>query len=125
MPFKRSLMTDTARELRQKATEAEKLLWDRLRRKHVSGLKFRRQHPIKFYVVDFCCPRVHLIVELDGSVHDDPDNAFLDRERETNLMTWGYAILRIRNQRVLKNIDGVMTEIGEWVLKLNTRLTEG
>ncbi len=104
-------LTDAAKELRHKQTPAEKILWDIVRTKKFLGLKFRRQHPIKFYVVDFCCVALKLVIEIDGSVHDDKDQAYQDREREFNLTQWGYRVVRFRNAEVIHHLDQVLRRL--------------
>ena len=73
---------DRARDLRQKETESERTAWYLLRSLRFKGFKFRRQHPIGQFIVDFCCPQRHLIVELDGSVHRQPSQAKWDLRRD-------------------------------------------
>jgi very-short-patch-repair endonuclease len=65
-----------ARELRQEGTEAEKLLWNALRGKRLDGLKFRRQHPYENTILDFFCVEHQLVIELDGSIHDLPNQSY-------------------------------------------------
>ena len=98
-----------ARELRQQMTPAEAALWERLRRKQLSGLKFRRQHPIERFIVDFYCPSARLIVEVDGEIHRYQERD--DAARDAFLMQRGYRILRFRNEAVLQNIEKVLEKI--------------
>ena len=86
-----------ARELRQTSTETEQAAWRLLRGIKFKGFKFRRQHPLGPYVVDFCCAQRRLIVELDGSVHAQPDQARRDVRRDAYLKKLGYTILRFPN----------------------------
>jgi adenine-specific DNA methylase len=109
----RAYIRDLARELRQRATEAESLLWQALRNRQLEQAKFRRQHPIGRYICDFYCHEARLIIELDGSVHDEPEQAEYDRTREAELKAQGYTILRFRNQEVLENTEEVLGRIAD------------
>jgi very-short-patch-repair endonuclease len=98
-----------ARRLRRDQTDAERVLWFRLRARRLNGMKFRRQMPIKSYVVDFCCEAARLVVELDGGQH--AERAAADTERTADLEAYGYPVLRFWNNDVLSNIDGVLDAI--------------
>jgi very-short-patch-repair endonuclease len=100
----------SARELRARETNAESLLWEKLRGRRLNGLKFRRQHPVGPFVLDFCCAECRLAVELDGGVHDQQKER--DAEREALLKTGGYRVLRFANDEVMDNIDAVIAAIG-------------
>lgn len=95
-----------ARNMRRNATEAEKFLW-RYLRNNGTGVKFRRQHPVPPYIIDFFCHECSLIVELDGGQH----NAGKDAERTAFLEGKGYRVLRFWNNDVLGNIEGVIEVI--------------
>jgi very-short-patch-repair endonuclease len=99
----------TARRLRRDQTDAERVLWFRLRDRRLDGWKFRRQMPIDRYIVDFCCPDARLIVELDGGQHDE--NRQADAARTEVLSVMGYLVLRFWNNDVLANTDGVLESI--------------
>ena len=107
----RGWMVQTAKRLRQRETTAEKLLWDRLRRKKLHGLKFYRQVPIDRFVVDFYCPRQKLVVELDGKIHDQEDQRKHDEWREHLICEREITVLRFRNEKVLQDLDGVCARI--------------
>lgn len=100
---------DNARQLRHRATEAERRLWSTLRDKQLGGWKFRRQVPLGNYIVDFYCPVAKLIVELDGGQH--ADRAPQDQVRTNELISLGYRVIRFWNNDVLGNIDGVLQEL--------------
>jgi len=100
------------RQLRKNMTEAEHVLWFRLRSHQVEGHKFRRQHPIGHYVVDFVCLERRLIVEVDGSQHMDNPN---DEIRTRWLEREGYKVLRFWDNEVLMETDAVMEVIKESV----------
>ena len=101
--------TDRARELRHVATFPEKLLWSRLRDRRLSGLKFRRQFPIGSFVVDFYCDDARLAIELDGNSH--ADRADYDARRTEFLKSVGLRVIRVGNDDVLHNLEGVLTMI--------------
>jgi len=94
-----------ARALRRSSTEAEKRLWNLLRNRSVTGLKFARQVPIDPFVVDFVCRDRMLIIEVDGSQHMDDED--YDRRRTAYLNGRGYTVLRFWNTEVLRELGGV------------------
>ena len=98
---------DHARDLRQSGTDAERKLWQRLRAGQLNGLKFRRQHPIPPYIVDFYCDAKKLVVELDGSQHNDE----VDRTRTRFLESQGLKVLRYWDNEVLQQMDAVLEAI--------------
>ena len=93
-----------ARRLRKEMTDAEQLLWSRLRRKQILGVHFYRQKPLGTFIVDFYAPKANLVVEVDGSQHGDADHAERDAERDEYLMAQGLRVLRFRNTQVLREI---------------------
>ncbi|MBI4082400.1 MAG: endonuclease domain-containing protein [Candidatus Lambdaproteobacteria bacterium] len=95
--------------LRQDPTRAEAVSWEYLRADRFGGAKFRRQHPIGHFIVDFCCPASRLVVELDGPVHDHQREE--DRARQDFLESRGYRVLRLRNEEVLPSIDAALDRI--------------
>ena len=103
-------MTKRARELRSQQTGPELKLWNAIRNRQLAGLKFRRQHSIGFFVVDFCCLSKKLIIELDGESHNET-NAESDRERQIWLEKNGFTVVRFENDDVLKDLDGVLEAI--------------
>jgi len=98
-----------AKTLRRKMTDAEQALWFRLRGGRLDGWKFRRQHPIPPYIVDFYCVEARLVVELDGSQH----SADVDAARAAALEKQGLQVLRFWDNQVLTDIDAVSSEILE------------
>jgi len=96
-----------ARKLRKNMTDAERLLWCKLRNKQL-GAKFRRQSPIDKYIVDFVCFEKKLIIEVDGSQHLGNRK---DRERDKWFENNGFKVLRFWNNEVLKNVNGVLEMI--------------
>jgi very-short-patch-repair endonuclease len=98
-----------SRNLRKRQTDAENLLWRHLRGKQLGGVKFRRQHPIGKYIVDFVCLEKQLILEIDGGQH--AIEKVRDVERAKWLTAEGYKILRFWNNEVLENLTGVLETI--------------
>ena len=99
-----------ARQLREFSTDAERRMWSALRDRRLSRYKFRRQHPIGRYIVDFACTEYRLVIELDGSQH--ADNA-ADARRTAWLESTGWRMVRFWNNDVHGNIDGVIEAVLE------------
>lgn len=104
-------IVEIARELRQHQTKAEKVLWQQLRNRKLNGYKFRRQHYIERYVVDFYCAEKMLSVELDGKIHLDPEQALRDKERSLRLKEIGIKELRFTNEEIFDDIKNVLLKI--------------
>jgi very-short-patch-repair endonuclease len=100
-----------AKELRRNMTDAEKLLWSRIRRDQIDGLPFRKQVPIGDYVADFACLPIRLVIEVDGGQHDAQKE--YDDARTAVLEGQGYRVLRFWNNEVLGNIEGVLAVLLE------------
>jgi very-short-patch-repair endonuclease len=97
--------------MRKKPTYAEDALWQRLRKQGVSGCKFRRQHPVDRFVVDFYAAQARLVIEVDGSVHDlTPEE---DALRQELIEALGLRVLRFSNDEVLQHIGAVVRRIEE------------
>jgi very-short-patch-repair endonuclease len=100
-----------AKELRRGMTPAETVLWKHLRNNKLNGLKFRRQHPLFIFIADFYCHQKKLIIELDGEVHDDPEQTEHDKNRTADLIEKGFSILRFRNEEVISDLEKVLERI--------------
>jgi very-short-patch-repair endonuclease len=98
-----------SRELRQPQTPAEQNLWAFLRGEQLAGYKFRRQHPIGFYIVDFYCAQAKLIIEIDGDSHSEQIE--YDQDRTEWLESLGYRVVRFTNLEVRENISAVIENI--------------
>lgn len=98
-----------ARSLRQNATLAEQKLWQYLRNKQINGIKFRRQHSLHGYIVDFYCYTHRLVIEVDEPVHQD--HIVHDKSRDQHLQNRGYKILRFSNVQVIHHITEVLDTI--------------
>jgi very-short-patch-repair endonuclease len=103
------LIRQRARELRHRTTDAERHLWRFLRRRQLSGWKFRRQHPLCGYIVDFICIDAQLVVELDGGQH--LEQTAYDARRSRRLAAAGYRVLRFWDDDVLIRTTAVLEEI--------------
>ncbi len=101
------------RDLRKKQTEAENVFWDLVRNKKLLGLKFRRQHQIGHYIVDFYCDSEKLIIELDGEIHNSPEQKKKDETRDKYLRSLGNKILRFNNTELFDNTESVLKKIEE------------
>lgn len=99
---------EKAKVLRDDMTEAEKLLWNRLSNKQL-GYRFRRQHPIGSFIADFYCHKAKLVVEVDGSVHQEPEQADYDIGRTYEIEALEIKVIRFTNAQ----IEGQMTEVLE------------
>ena len=104
-------LKDRTKDLRNNLTPAEAKLWTLLKNGALNGRKFRRQHSIQNYIVDFYCPSEKLIIELDGQGHFNTDKAILDADRDKNLMALGNTILRFENKLIFQTPDLVLAEI--------------
>ncbi len=107
------LLKEFVLQNRSKSTEAENALWQYLRDKQLGEIKFRRQHIIDKYIADFISLENRLIVEVDGSIHQLPENKENDKQRTERLNELGYTVIRFSNNDVLHNIDAVTTKIKE------------
>jgi 5-methyltetrahydrofolate--homocysteine methyltransferase len=104
---------ERARDLRHNLTNGEQLLWSRLRAHRMDGRKFRRQHVIGSYIVDFVCLKARLVVEVDGDSHFEDGREAADAVRDARLASQGFKVLRFGNQDVLTNIGGVAEAISD------------
>jgi very-short-patch-repair endonuclease len=98
-------------ELRKNETEAEKKLWEYLNNKKIFRFRFKRQHPIDIFIVDFYCHKIQLVIEVDGEIHQKPENQIYDEGRAFDIEKFGIHILRFSNKEVLENIDNVIERI--------------
>jgi very-short-patch-repair endonuclease len=99
-----------ARRFRNNQTESEQLLWQKLRRKQL-GVKFRRQSVILGWIADFYCPAHRLIIEVDGGYHQRWEQKKKDYHKDKILAWAGFHVLRFESERIMKDLDSVMTEI--------------
>ena len=105
-----NILFERAKALRENMTHAELVLWEYLRQ-HPLGYKFRRQHPLGIYIVDFYCHKLKLVIEVDGSVHGEPEVRDVDIERQRLLELDGLKVIRFTNEEVLKKKEVVIEKI--------------
>lgn len=101
-----ALIRHRARQLRRNMTDAERVLWSRLRKRQLEGYRFRRQYPLGRYIVDFICLQQRLVIEIDGGQHNDQQT--YDDMRTTWLEAQGYRVLRFWNNDVLDYTEAVV-----------------
>jgi very-short-patch-repair endonuclease len=106
-----------ARELRQPQTPAEQKLWALLRGRNLAGYKFRRQHPIGNFIVDFYCPQAKLVIEVDGDIHAAQQE--YDAARTVWLQERGYRVIRFANREIFDRPDAVGSEILKMCSEVN------
>ncbi|RDC65335.1 Leucine--tRNA ligase [Adhaeribacter pallidiroseus] len=104
-------LLENRKQLRQNLTSAEARLWQALRGNKLVGRKFRRQHSIEDYIVDFYCPSEKLIIELDGLMHQQKDITLNDQERDVRLKQLGFIVLRFDNSAIIKDLEKVLATI--------------
>jgi very-short-patch-repair endonuclease len=104
---------ERAREFRKNLTPSEARLWTALRQRRLNGLRFRRQHPIGPFIVDFFCPSARLAVEIDGAHHAEDHGQAYDARRDGYLERVGLTVLRIPAEFVRDNLETVLCEIAD------------
>ena len=97
-------------------SEPEKRFWLRLRSKQFFNLKFRRQHGIGQYIVDFYCPERQVVIELDGDTHGETSQIIKDEKRQSFLKSLGIKVVRYTNEEIMKNIEGVLEDLSNKLL---------
>ena len=111
----RTNLTKYSQNLRRKPTDAERKLWSKLRLKQLDSYQFYRQRVIGNYIVDFCCPALKLVIEVDGSQHYSNKGIAADKIRDNYLQDLGLKVLRFNDYNVLTNISGVVENILEYM----------
>ena len=104
-------LKDFSRELRTHMTDAEKILWQKLRRKQLKGYQFYRQKIVGDYIVDFYCPGARLVIEVDGGQHYGPEEMAKDGVRDERLRNLGFDVLRFSDRDVLVERESVLEKI--------------
>jgi very-short-patch-repair endonuclease len=100
-----------ARTHRKNPTEAEKIFWTAVRRNELDGLKFYRERVFIKYIADFYCPELKLVVEIDGPIHDKPENQEYDRLRDRFFQGKGLLVKRFTNEQVIDHLEECLEEI--------------
>ncbi len=109
------VMTNRARALRHERTDAERKLWYALRAHRLAGHSFRRQTPCGPFIADFICAEARLVVEVDGATHSSDDEIDYDRRRDAWFAANGWRVLRVTNDDVYRNFDGVIETVLAWI----------
>lgn len=110
------LLKEFAHENKEQMTKCEHILWDYLRGNRYK-IRFRRQHPIGDYIVDFVCLSANLVIEVDGGYHSDPLQQCDDELRTQYLNSIGFNVMRFKNEQILNDIDAVVAQIFDYVLE--------
>lgn len=105
------VIVQTARLNRRNPTPAEAKLWEALRDRRLNGMKFRRQCPYGRFILDYYCALWSLVLEIDGGIHDEPDQAARDAERTEWLALHGIRVMRLRNEEVLHDLESALARI--------------
>jgi len=113
-PYKPTLKKPS-RLLRKNMTDAEQLLWSKLRRKQICGVQFNRQKPLLNFIVDFYCAKVKLVIELDGSQHFEDEYQIKDNSRDMTLQKMKLHVMRFDNRQVMMETERVLEEIYKYV----------
>jgi very-short-patch-repair endonuclease len=109
-----------ALQMRKNPTEAERVMWEILRKYRRSGFPFRRQHPIEFYIADFYCHNLRLVIEVDGEIHTEKEVKSHDEGRTGELERFGIKVLRFTNTQILHDIDQVVEKINATIKEVTT-----
>ena len=104
------ILFEFAKRLRANPTEAESVLWLYLSNNQI-GLRFKRQHPIKYFIADFYCHKAKLVIEIDGGYHQLPEQYEYDKNRDCELKEFGLKIIRFTNEQVLFDIENTIKNI--------------
>jgi very-short-patch-repair endonuclease len=102
---------ENAKILKHNQTKAEMIMWQVLRGRQLNGMKFRRQHPIGRFIVDFYCHEYKLVIELDGEIHNIDFVKEYDENREVQLQNLGLKILRFKNEEVFDSLEKILETI--------------
>jgi very-short-patch-repair endonuclease len=116
-PYNKKLKPPS-RQLRTNMTDAERLLWSKLRMRQLKGLIFYRQKPIGEYIADFYCPKAKMVIEVDGGHHFKEENIEYDRLRDQYMASLGLLVLRFSNTEIIENTEGVVEKLLEEIQKI-------
>lgn len=107
-----------AKNLRQNLTKAEAILWNYLKGKKIEGVKFRRQFLVGNYIADFAAIEIKLIIEIDGATHSSDDRVEYDTARTEFLTSQGWRVIRVWNNDIYSNLNGVLQSISQIIYEL-------
>ena len=106
-----SYLFDNTKALRKRSTTAELLFWKMIRNRQIMGFKFRRLHPLKYFIADFYCHEAMLVIELDGSIHELENIKQYDQRREAIINELGITVLRFTNEEIFSEADFIVEKI--------------
>ena len=113
--FNRTEEKEKRRKLRNNMTNAEKLLWERIRNRQVKNKRFLRQYSVVKYVLDFYCPEIKLAIEVDGDTHYSEEEIEYDKLRQSEIENFGISFLRFKNEEIFGNTDKVILKIETFI----------
>lgn len=116
--FNRQTEKDRRRLLRRNQTHCEKIMWLNLRNRRLLGIKFRRQYSVDQYIIDFYAPELKLAIEVDGEVHNHPDQKEYDLKRQKYIESFGIRFVRITNEELLGNSERAFNKIKEVIMNI-------
>ena len=116
--FNNLKLKERRRILRNNQTKYEKILWQRLRRKQIEGIKFHRQYGIGAYIADFYAPSLRLCIEVDGKQHHTKTGMEYDAERDNYMESLNIKVIRFKNELVIEDIENVVNEINKAINSL-------
>ena len=117
--YNKKELKETRRHLHKNQTYTEKIVWMYLRNRQMEGYKFRRQYSVDKFVIDFYCPKLKLAIEIDGSIHNEPDQKEYDVKRQEYLETFGIKFLRLTNEEINGNPNAAFEKIEKTIEELN------
>jgi cyclase len=107
---------ELAKKLRNNQTDAEIYMWNYLSKIQINGVRFKRQHPILYFISDFYCHKVKLVIEIDGGYHNIPEQYQYDKNRDSELEGLGLKVIRFTNEQVIFEIEKTLKEIENVIL---------
>ena len=108
-------LKELSRQLRKNMTDAEKLVWSKIRGKQLKEFQFYRQKPIGNFIADFYCPKAKLVIELDGGQHYSNEGKKKDEMRDSYMKSLGMTVLRFSDREVFEQLDAVMQKIWDYL----------
>lgn len=117
--YNKKELKETRRLLRKNQTYTEKIVWMYLRNRQMDGYKFRRQYSVDKFVIDFYCPKLKLAIEIDGSIHNEPDQKEYDIKRQEHLESFRIKFLRLTNEEIDGNPNTAFEKIEKTIEELN------
>ena len=115
--YNRASEKNLRRQLRNNMTAAEKIIWKHLRKKQL-GVRFLRQYSVDQFVIDFYCPKLKLALEIDGKIHNLPENKNRDVERQIFLESFGINFLRIKNEELFEDENKILEKVEQRIIEL-------